>query len=118
IQLVFLIFQGMNHLYKKCNLVHGDLSEYNVLWHENKCYFIDVSQSVEPHHPNALEFLYRDCTNVCNFFGKKHLENIHTPESLFTYVSGFKLEEGASGPEILNQVREGCSSLPGKAIPV
>ena len=55
----------MTNLYKRCNLIHGDLSEYNILWHENICYFIDVSQSVEPAHPNALEFLYRDCCNIC-----------------------------------------------------
>lgn len=56
----------MIRLYKQCNLVHADLSEYNILWHENKCYVIDVSQSVEPSHPNALEFLYRDCFNIAN----------------------------------------------------
>ena len=55
----------MHKLYKECNLIHADLSEFNILWHENKCYFIDVSQSVEPTHPHGLEFLYRDCVNIC-----------------------------------------------------
>ena len=34
-------------MYHECNLVHGDLSEYNLLWHENRPIIIDVSQSVE-----------------------------------------------------------------------
>lgn len=54
----------MKALYEKANLIHADLSEYNILWHDNKCFFIDVSQSVEPSHENAFHFLYRDCTNI------------------------------------------------------
>ena len=53
-------------MYEKCHLVHADLSEYNILYHAGCCWFIDVSQSVEPHHPEALTFLYRDCVNVTN----------------------------------------------------
>ena len=56
----------MIRLYKQCNLVHSDLSEYNILWHDGKCFVIDVSQAVEPNHPHALEFLYRDCVNIAN----------------------------------------------------
>jgi RIO kinase 1 len=38
-------------------LVHGDFSDYNILYHKGKLYIIDVSQSVEHDHPHALEFL-------------------------------------------------------------
>ena len=38
-----------------CKLVHGDLSEYNVLYLRGKLQVIDVSQSVEHDHPQALE---------------------------------------------------------------
>ena len=51
-------------MFKRCNLVHADLSEYNMLWHRGEVWYIDVSQSVEPTHPHGLEFLLRDCTNV------------------------------------------------------
>lgn len=56
----------MKILYDKANLVHADLSEYNILWHNELCYFIDVSQSVEPSHENAFYFLHRDCCNIIN----------------------------------------------------
>merc|ERR1711915_562979 len=58
-------------MFHECKLVHGDLSEFNLLYHEGKAYFIDVSQSVEHDHPHALEFLRKDLVNVNEFFRKK-----------------------------------------------
>ncbi|KAF0028599.1 hypothetical protein F2P81_019686 [Scophthalmus maximus] len=60
----YQVLHMMQQLYQECNLVHADLSEYNMLWHEGKVWFIDVSQSIEPTHPHGLEFLFRDCRNV------------------------------------------------------
>jgi len=45
-------------------LVHADLSEYNILYYKHRCFFIDVSQSVEHDHPNALNFLRKDCSAI------------------------------------------------------
>lgn len=56
----------MKLLFNKANLIHADLSEYNILWYNSKCYLIDVSQSVEPQHENAFYFLMRDCQNIIN----------------------------------------------------
>jgi len=95
----------MVRLFKQCNLVHADLSEYNILWWENKCHIIDVSQSVEPTHPNALEFLYRDCANISNFFSKKGVNNCHSAESLFTEICGFTLD-GSGNVEVINQIQD------------
>ena len=76
-------------MYTKCRLIHADLSEYNMLWHDGNIYFIDVSQAVEPIHPQGLEFLLRDCSNVCNFFSKtKLVDDVMTPQQLFNYVTG------------------------------
>jgi len=33
----------MMNLYNVCHLVHADLSEYNILWFNGDCWFIDVS---------------------------------------------------------------------------
>lgn len=61
----------MRTMYAICHLVHGDLSEYNVLYHQDKLWIIDVSQSVEHDHPRSLEFLRMDIKNVNDFFARK-----------------------------------------------
>jgi RIO kinase 1 len=35
---------------------------------------IDVGQAVTIHHPNAEEFLERDCENVASFFGRQGMD--------------------------------------------
>lgn len=60
----------MRNLYQTCKLVHGDLSEYNLLYYEKQIWMIDVSQSVEHDHPMALDFLRRDCAVMNDFFKK------------------------------------------------
>ncbi|RCV32004.1 hypothetical protein SETIT_6G223100v2 [Setaria italica] len=67
----FEIITIMRTLYQKCKLVHGDLSEYNVLYFEGHLYIIDVSQSVDLDHPSALDFLKEDCLHVSDFFKKR-----------------------------------------------
>ena len=60
----------LRDMYQKCRLVHGDLSEYNLLYYKKDIWIIDVSQSVEIDHPNALHFLRSDCKNVTDYFSK------------------------------------------------
>lgn len=55
----------------RAGLVHGDLSEYNLIIHEGELVVIDLGQAVTVHHPNAEEFLRRDCRNVANFFQRQ-----------------------------------------------
>ncbi len=64
-----LVRQDMINL-AKAGLIHGDLSEYNILYWE-KPYIIDFSQAIKSLHPLASEFLERDVKNVNNFFKKK-----------------------------------------------
>ena len=65
------IISDMRRMYHVCNLVHGDLSEYNILWHMQRPYIIDVSQSVEHSHPYSSEFLKKDVFNITDFFRKR-----------------------------------------------
>jgi hypothetical protein len=58
----------MRTMFQKCRLVHADLSEYNILYHEGHLVIIDVSQSVDLDHPHCLVFLREDCTHVTDFF--------------------------------------------------
>ncbi|KAJ4758462.1 Serine/threonine-protein kinase RIO1 [Rhynchospora pubera] len=79
------IITAMRTLYQKCKLVHGDLSEYNILYYNGHLYIIDVSQSVDLDHPLALEFLSEDCLHVTDFF-KKHGVAVMSVEELFDFV--------------------------------
>lgn len=76
----------MRRMYQKCRLVHADLSEYNSIVHNDKLYIIDVSQSVEPEHPMALDFLRMDIKNVNDFFSRKHI-NVYPERLLFKYIT-------------------------------
>ncbi|KAF7346376.1 Serine/threonine-protein kinase RIO1 [Mycena sanguinolenta] len=58
-------------LFHQCRLVHADLSEYNILYHEEHLHIIDVSQSVEHDHPSAFDFLRNDLKNVEEFFARR-----------------------------------------------
>ncbi|MDD1675557.1 MAG: serine protein kinase RIO [Methanomicrobiales archaeon] len=65
--LYLTIIGFMERLFIESHLVHGDLSEYNILLGD-KMYFIDMGQSVTPDHPRAPQFLMRDIANVNRFF--------------------------------------------------
>jgi RIO kinase 1 len=78
-----VVKEYMRRLYD-AGLVHGDLSEYNVVFHEGQLYIIDLGQAVTVYHPNAEEFLERDCRNVANFFARQGAEA--DPDDLLAYV--------------------------------
>uniref|UniRef100_A0A1E1XCP9 Serine/threonine-protein kinase RIO3 n=1 Tax=Amblyomma aureolatum TaxID=187763 RepID=A0A1E1XCP9_9ACAR len=90
-------------LYDCCQLVHADLSEYNLLWHQGRVVLIDVSQAVDRMHPHALEFLLRDCTNVSRFFQRQGLPDVLSAKELFTQVCGLNLP--GEGAELLSQIQ-------------
>lgn len=84
--------EAMWKMYNKCKLVHADLSEYNMLYHEGSIVIIDVSQSVEHDHPMALEFLRKDCTNVTEFF-KKNDVGVMPVKALFDFITDPTISE-------------------------
>ncbi len=57
-------------LYSKAELVHADLSEYNIMVWGGKPVFIDIGQAVLLSHPMADFFLRRDVGNILRFFAK------------------------------------------------
>lgn len=64
--------------YNTAELVHADLSEYNVLLEgaggaddKTRARIIDVGQAVLKNHPMAQEFLDRDLKNLSAFFKRK-----------------------------------------------
>ncbi len=83
----------MRKLYTKCRLVHADLSEYNILFHDGHLCIIDVSQSVEHDHPQALEFLRKDSSNITDFFRKRGV-SVMTSKELFDFITDLTINEG------------------------
>lgn len=79
----------MRVMYQTCRLVHADLSEYNILYHKEKLYIIDVSQSVEHDHPRSLEFLRMDIKNVSDFFRRKGVD-ILPEQTVFKFITSLE----------------------------
>ena len=82
----------MRRMFNDCKLIHADLSEFNMLVHQNKLFIIDVSQSVEQDHPNAFEFLRSDCSNVNDFFRKNNVQTM-TLKELFEFITDPNINE-------------------------
>jgi len=57
-------------LYKEAKLVHGDLSEYNVMIWKDEPVIFDLSQSVPLEHPNSNQLLLRDLENIHRYFNR------------------------------------------------
>ncbi|KAJ0404672.1 hypothetical protein ATCC90586_002736 [Pythium insidiosum] len=62
------VLLATRRLFQQAKLVHSDLSEYNVLYFHQRCWFIDFGQAVDQTHPELLTFLRRDLRNVRQFF--------------------------------------------------
>jgi RIO kinase 1 len=84
---------AMRHMFQEVHLVHGDLSEYNILYFKGHLQFIDVSQAVRTDHGNSLEYLRRDCDNITNFFRRRGLENVLSTRELFDFITDITITE-------------------------
>jgi RIO kinase 1 len=59
----------------QAGLVHGDLSAYNILAAGPRLVIIDLPQVVDlVGNANGMDYLLRDCTNICGWFRHKGLE--------------------------------------------
>jgi RIO kinase 1 len=57
-------------LYIEAGLVHGDLSEYNIMVWEEKPVIFDISQAVLLDHPLSDQLLRRDLVNINTYFSE------------------------------------------------
>ena len=65
------ILDNIHEAYR-LGIIHGDLSEFNVMVDEGQCWLIDWPQWVEIAHPNADEILSRDIENILQYFRRKY----------------------------------------------
>jgi len=83
-----LILNELEKIVCKARLIHGDLSEYNIIVKPDlDIAIIDVSQAVDINHPNAPEFLKRDIENIHRFFSKEAKLPLENPEKMFERVA-------------------------------
>ncbi|RMG28178.1 MAG: serine/threonine protein kinase [Methanobacteriota archaeon] len=67
------ILQFIKDAWCKAGIVHGDLSQYNIIiTPDGEIRVIDMPQAVEKWEENAMELLERDIRNVLVFFERKY----------------------------------------------
>jgi RIO kinase 1 len=81
------VLNSIKALYQKEGLIHGDLSEYNILNFNEEPVFIDMGQGVLIDHPAAKELLMKDITNILKWF-KRLKVDVPAPEKVYEEVVG------------------------------
>ncbi len=86
------IAETLRKAYLDVGVVHGDLSEYNILVKitdddEELPYIIDWPQYVEKENPAAQQLLNRDVEYIVRFFKKRYGVNIDS-KTVLDYVTG------------------------------
>jgi len=79
-------------LYQKASLVHGDLSEYNIMIWRGKPIVFDVSQAVAVEHPMANRLLMRDILNLNRYFSQIGVKT-ETENDIYQRVVGKTVDE-------------------------
>lgn len=94
-KLYYSVIRAMRDLFQKSALVHGDLSEYNIMYdvRAKRAFLIDFGQALDLTNPNAVTLLRVDIRNVNAFFARmgvpvvpnaRVLEFVTRPLSVFT----------------------------------
>ena len=64
----------LRNLVLRAELVHGDLSPYNILIWKDRPFIIDISQGVLVTYPDAARLLHGDVGKLASFFEKKGVD--------------------------------------------
>ncbi|MEM2093181.1 MAG: serine protein kinase RIO [Candidatus Bathyarchaeia archaeon] len=77
----------LKRLYQKAELVHGDISEYNIMMWRGRPVLFDMSQAVPTSHPLADFMLNRDISNINRFFNRLGVD-ILSADEIYRMVTG------------------------------
>jgi RIO-like serine/threonine protein kinase len=82
------ILRNVRKAYLKADVIHADLSEYNIILKPDMhILIIDWPQYVTKGHPNAQQLLTRDVKNILQYFKRKHKLSVRLKDAL-AYVTG------------------------------
>ncbi len=82
------ILANVRRAFMDAGIVHGDLSEYNVILKPDMhILIIDWPQFVTKEHPNSNDMLTRDVKNVLDFFSRKFRVKLELEDAV-DFVSG------------------------------
>ena len=81
------VLNSIKALYQKASLIHGDLSEYNIMNFDEEPVLIDIGQGVLIDHPAAQELLEKDIKNMLNWFRKLGIE-VPDAKTVYKQVTG------------------------------
>lgn len=87
------VLETTRKAYVDVGIVHGDLSEYNVIVsvENERAYVIDWPQYVEKDHPSAPSLLKRDVEYIVRFFNKIYGVRLSVDRAFSYVTSGGKL---------------------------
>jgi len=78
------------------NVVHGDLSAYNIMYWQGNIRMIDFPQAVNPYHnPKAFDIFARDVERICQYFAPYGIDVRHwqLARALWKQVLGIEPSE-------------------------
>lgn len=78
---------AVRRLYRKAQLIHGDLSEYNIMLVNLRPVIFDLAQAVPPEHPMARTFLERDLVRLNTYFSRIGVK-VPSIDRLTSWVTG------------------------------
>ena len=107
------IMESIRRLYVKGRLVHGDLSEYNILIapvfqvenfiasedgeetpaYELQTVLIDFGQAIDSRHPQAEELLERDISRVKEFFEKQGITTMSVKDAMEFVTTSISVDD-------------------------
>jgi RIO kinase 1 len=74
-------------MYLDAGLVHGDLSEYNIMVWKNKPVIFDISQAMLTVHPLSEELIERDIRNINSYFARLGID-VFEEEKIEEWMKG------------------------------
>ena len=89
------ILDDVAKTYREAGIVHGDLSEFNVIVsvEDSTPYIIDWPQWVPRTYRNAQELLRRDLENIVDFFRKEYKLDVDIDEAMKYITEGIEAGE-------------------------